>query len=1035
VNQDGKQLIAEALYLYGVMLLLLDLKIPGIIRERMLMSYYRYMGAGEIPNIDEVCKMCRNTGYLPPQMEALESPKDKKLRIKTYNLETYPLEYFARFPLPENVISMIVGRLRSDDIYLQTSYYPLPQHRSVALANQAGMLYVILFFMPNILLKEEAVMREIVDKHFPDNWVISYYMGFTVDLSVVWQNFKAASMAIKNTIQLNLVKDLAVKHIEHLKTLITEVNGFLTEGFLTEEYILDNINKLLSCLRNCNVCLRWLILHRKSEQKKIRDIVVDPKIGADPEEVLLLLLNTAQFEYVLKNIFQELLDQKEAKWTGCKDQAKKRMSELADYFSGERALATEQKDEQLQTWFNNIASKIDELDYHDSTLAGRRIQQLNTALEEVEDFHQIEDSLQVKQFLSDTRLLLKKMIRYVNIKESVLVSIATISDVSYSWEIVNDYVDSMQARIKKDPGLIIKIRSTFLKLASMLELPLVRISQAKSTDIVSVSQYYSSELVAFVRKTLEIIPMSMFTILNKIISIQTNKLRELPTRLPRDQLKEFAQLDDRYELARATYEVSKYTEGILAMETTLMGVVEVDPKQLLEDGIRKELVRQIAVALEEQLVFKTGKLQDFEEKLRALGAKLQGMLRSFEYIQDYVNVYGLKIWQEEFSRIINYYVEQECNRFLKRKVFDFQSLYQSNVIPIPKFKPLDDKANNFMGRLVNEILLQTDSKKTTYVDMMTGWFDQPGNEVVGINTFSLLHTSIGTFGLTGIDTLLSFINVTCLDRLIKDYHTDVVKNLAVKKELDQFVQFAGPPSRLPSNMLKSYPLCISKLTKLWPLLEATVIKLGRIQLVRRHIASELNFSCKLNANVLSLALDAMNKSLLNDIHEHFRVPDKKPHPTHGNPLLPELAQYLETAGMSNPIEKIYITSEPLPHVGLVLFLFVIAHLPRLTYNKDIDCIVSKKRDDQLDGVPFVVGLVTILRQFHRTEREFFLAYMGQYVRSNVDVLNVDKKNVEMPENVQLVLRLLQMFCKYSGTTTDKAIESFIPSYLFARSNH
>jgi WASH complex subunit strumpellin len=484
------------------------------------------------------------------------------------------------------------------------------------------------------------------------------------------------------------------------------------------------------------------------------------------------------------------------------------------------------------------------------------------------------------------------MIRYVNIKEAGMVNIATISDISYAWEIINDYVDSMQKRIKKDPGLIIKIRSTFLKLATMLELPLVRIIQAKSSDIVSVSQYYSAELVSFVRKTLEIIPMSMFTILNKIIDLQTNKLRELPTRLPRDQLKEFAQLDDRYELACATYEVSKYTEGILAMKKTLMGVVEIDPKQLLEDGIRKELVRQIAVALEEHLVFKTGKLTDFEERLNSLAAKLQGMLRSFEYIQDYVNVYGLKIWQEEFSRIINYNVEQECNRFLKRKVFDWQSAYQSNVIPIPKFRPIDEKAYNFMGRLVNELLAQTDSKKSIYVDMMSGWFDPSGTELVGINTFSLLHHSVGTFGLTGIDTLLSFINVTHLERFIKGYNQEIVKNITVKKELDTFVQFAGPPSSLPNGMLKAYPQFISKLIKLWPLLEATVIKLGRIQLIRKHIASELNvsiiifgkksnfianvttiqFSCKLNANLLSLSLDAINKSLLNDIHEHFRKP-------------------------------------------------------------------------------------------------------------------------------------------------------------------
>ena len=55
-------------------------------------------------------------------------------------------------------------------------------------------------------------------------------------------------------------------------------------------------------------------------------------------------------------------------------------------------------------------------------------------------------------------------------------------------------------------------------------------------------------------------------------------------------------------------------------------------------------------------------------KLEALGAIMDGFRRSFEYIQDYVDIYGLKIWQSEMLRIINYNVEQECNSFLRNKV-------------------------------------------------------------------------------------------------------------------------------------------------------------------------------------------------------------------------------------------------------------------------------------------------------------------------------------------------------------------------------
>jgi WASH complex subunit strumpellin len=37
------------------------------------------------------------------------------------------------------------------------------------------------------------------------------------------------------------------------------------------------------------------------------------------------------------------------------------------------------------------------------------------------------------------------------------------------------------------------------------------------------------------------------------------------------------------------------------MKSTLVGIIRVDPKQLLEDGIRKELVKHIATALDNGL--------------------------------------------------------------------------------------------------------------------------------------------------------------------------------------------------------------------------------------------------------------------------------------------------------------------------------------------------------------------------------------------------------------------------------------------------
>ena len=74
----------------------------------------------------------------------------------------------------------------------------------------------------------------------------------------------------------------------------------------------------------------------------------------------------------------------------------------------------------------------------------------------------------------------------------------------------------------------------------------------------------------------------MFAFLERVVELQNN-LIELPTRLEKDKLKEFSQLDTRFEIARLTHKVSVLSRGILAMKTTLVGVVQVDPKKLLEE--------------------------------------------------------------------------------------------------------------------------------------------------------------------------------------------------------------------------------------------------------------------------------------------------------------------------------------------------------------------------------------------------------------------------------------------------------------------
>ena len=425
------------------------------------------------------------------------------------------------------------------------------------------------------------------------------------------------------------------------------------------------------------------------------------------------------------------------------------------------------------------------------------------------------------------------MIRTINVKEEVLIQIQIIGDLSYAWNIIDNYTKFMQNLIKKDPGLVKKLRATFLKLGSALDLPLVRIGEAGTEDFRSVSECYSRELVSYVRKVLQIIPQSMFSLLEEIVKVLTHDMAEVPTRLDKDKLKDYAQLDERYKIAKLTNAISVFTDGMLMMKSTLVGVIKIDPKKLLEDGIRKELVTRVAGAFHNALVFnQKGATTDLAQVLLGLSSKTDGFRRAFEYIQDYLNIFGLKMWQEEVMRIINYNVEQECNTFLRQKVFDWQSLYQSQHIPIPRFAPLDE-SQTFIGRLARQLLHIANPTLTLYVDPTKAWYDMKTNEeVLNSTIFGKITNALEPFGLQGLDRLYCFMIVTELQRFTKLASKLILSDKAMMSQIQSSMRTLHPHTKTVENPAKFYPPIITKFAKFSAPLAPFILRVGQIQIIR-----------------------------------------------------------------------------------------------------------------------------------------------------------------------------------------------------------
>ena len=55
------------------------------------------------------------------------------------------------------------------------------------------------------------------------------------------------------------------------------------------------------------------------------------------------------------------------------------------------------------------------------------------------------------------------------------------------------------------------------------------------------------------------------------------------------------------------------------------------------------------------------------DRFMKLRDKIRGLKRSIEYIQDFLNIYGEKIWNEEIVRIIEFAVEKEATNLVNKK--------------------------------------------------------------------------------------------------------------------------------------------------------------------------------------------------------------------------------------------------------------------------------------------------------------------------------------------------------------------------------
>ncbi|MCQ2816146.1 MAG: hypothetical protein MJ252_02660 [archaeon] len=1031
-NKDIRHIFSECIFHAGVMLLLLDKLIPGPIREKIIVFYYRYKGGETITNIQGINNLFRDTKYSSVP-GAPNNCKDEKRPSK------YPTEYFARTNFSLDTIEKIIGALKDSDIYDQRLAFPNEEHKSHALSNQAAILVILLFFKPDILESDSTKMREIADKFFSNHWVVSIYMGYTLDLTEYWKDFKAARKALENTLDTKELKKNRDRYRQNLFEKTKELEDAIKEGTMTEESVLTTIEHLLALDREANVCLKWYIQQSTIASKKYQEIIKDKVTKTD---IINLLLNVSQFEYLLKTMFQNLLDNKDELWNSDKAKGKQKIEELIAHFEGNNVFDKEMKREDMAEHFKKQLTRLEGLTYKNPNATERKLKKIYSEIDSIESYDPISRNASASQNVKIIKECLNHMTRIVQVRKSYLVSITKISDFAYAWINMQEYATEMQNMIKNDSKIVLKLRAVFVKIASILNYPLVRLFEIESDDIESVTNYYSGELVNFVKNILQIIPTSVFSILKDVVKVFETGFEEITNTanpIKKKDLENFAQTTQRDALAKCTFEICQFTQGILLMEKTLMGVIEVDPKIILEDGIRKELIESLAQNFHQYIDFpSTEKHSKVEEQLKKLIDIMKWHKKSFLYNQDYMNIDGRQIWCEEMHRLMNKYVELEANKFLQRKIKPKkgESEIGGKNYNIPHYPALKNSPESitFLGRLARHILYLTSPKYSVFYPMNFAFYLKE-KEVFGIKMLNKIKNAIGVEGLQGLAKLFSIMNyhnILELQKFIKKFLGEGNNN-QLMKEISSVIGLPFDSNGEDKELGKKYANAVSNIKKdFFKELKNKVVQIGQIELLRKMLNFSLSVNAEVDAYVLTSQIKSLNEInlvlLTNELKLKFdsdALPQNPRESTIGinkveeiNPTdtyYRDLCQLFEDLGYMDPQHTFYVDlSEELPLP--VLLAACTYYQLNYEYSLEKGEKLVDKGSSSFDLYFFTCGIYSLLYQTGKNNIIFFISILSKILKVNIlneyslkDFQQPEDNSMEVNKEVAMIQLFLQEF--------------------------
>ena len=112
-------------------------------------------------------------------------------------------------------------------------------------------------------------------------------------------------------------------------------------------------------------------------------------------------------------------------------------------------------------------------------------------------------------------------------------------------------------------------------------------------------------------------------------------------------------------------------------------------------------------------------------------------------------------------------------------------------------------------------------------------------------------------------------------------------------------------------------------------------------------------------------------------------------------------------------------------------------------NSTLNTLCRITTNTVFDSTPLIVGILTMLKQYHPNNTHELIALLCQYIRSYIhdqgEKFNNDQKSSRskssdkynnMPKQAKNALHFLDLMCKYGAHVDRKDVAQYLPAYMF-----